>query len=535
MLPYQKETLKEGGIAIMGIGGAGANVLKCFNSSSADNVRLYTLSLDERVGRSCGNVEFVQLGEGLSHGLGSGGDPAVGRQAMEESEGRVREALQDCKLLVLVVGLGGGTGSGAAPVLARLAHEEGIFLVSVVMMPFNFEGKRRREQAELAHEEIARLSDIVFCFENDYMEELFRNRTGARAVFEEVDRLLAKATASVPMIATSPGLINLGLDELAVALENHDSRCIFGSGSGYGATRAQQAAQSAIDSPLATYHGALRFARTAIVHIAGGESLSITEIRQTMEVIQDALGSEDVQIFFGASVKPNLGDEIRVTLIASIDAQEFQAAYSETETPLRPDEEDSSPSSSPTEEETVADSSLEDEPGESEEDEGEPREEDEEEVFNEDEDPFPDDDREDEPEEETDELPEDDSEDEPVDDRSKEDEKWADKEELAPERERPIPPAARREARQMDLFSTPVRREESLPVRERRTSRLSPSSTYEDSGIDDLPPHFDPAVQSERMSPGRSSRVATGRQQHDDIDTPPSLRLNDLRNIFPDN
>ena len=341
MLSYPTPTPKAGGIAIVGIGGAGANVLRCFAASSAENISLYTLSLDERVGHACGNVQFIQLGEGISRGLGSGGDPDVGRNAIVETEARVKEVLESCKLLVMVVGLGGGTGSGAAPVLARMAHEAGIFLVSVVMLPFTFEGKRRREQAERAHEEIARLSDIVFCFENDYMEELFRNHSGARAVFEEVDRLLAKATASVPMMASSPGLINLGLDELAAALQNNDSRCIFGTGSGYGPNRAEQAARSVLESPLVTYHGALRFARTVIVHIAGGDSLSISEIRRVMVTLREALANDDdVQIFFGAAVKPNLGDELRITLVASINSVEFRNALTQTETTVRPIEED---------------------------------------------------------------------------------------------------------------------------------------------------------------------------------------------------
>ncbi len=327
MLPYQTIPQKEDGIAIVGIGGAGANILQCFAGSSANNVHLYTMSLDERVGRSCGsNVEFVQLGGGLNHGLGSGGDPSVGAQAAAESGSDIDRMLKDVRLLVLVAGLGGGTGSGAAPVLAAKAREAGLFLVSVLVMPFGFEGKRRRQQAEEALEEVSRLSDIVFCFENDYMEELFRNRPGARAVFEEVDRILARATASVPMLASSPGFINLGLDELATALENNDSRCLFGSGSGYGPDRAMAAAQAVLESPLVAYHGALSYARTVIVHIAGGDSMSITEIRTIMERIRKALASEDVNIFFGTTVKPHLGDELRVTLIASIDAEEFKEA-----------------------------------------------------------------------------------------------------------------------------------------------------------------------------------------------------------------
>jgi len=338
MLPYQTTPATDNKIAIIGLGGAGANVLQCFGSSSAENVKLYTMSLDERLGRAA-NLQFLQLGRGVNHGLGSGGDPEVGRTAASESREEIAALLEDVRLVVMVVGLGGGTGSGAAPVLAELARERDIFLVSVVLMPFAFEGRRRRTQAEAALAEISTLSDIVFCFENDYMEELFRNRSGARAVFEEVDRLLAKATASVPTLANSPGLINLGLDELAVALSNNDSRCIFGSGSGYGAKRASEAAKAAIESPLLSYKGALGFARTVIVHIAGGENMSLAEIRTVMEQVRAALADESVDIFFGASVKPRLGDELRVTLIASVDAEEMKLA-ADTPAPSAPVEED---------------------------------------------------------------------------------------------------------------------------------------------------------------------------------------------------
>lgn len=336
MLPYQTIPQKENGIAIVGIGGAGANILQCFGGSSADNVHLYTMSLDERIGRGRGsNVRFIQLGGGLNHGLGSGGDPEVGRNAAEESAEELNAMLENTRLLVMVAGLGGGTGSGAAPVLAQMAREKGVFLVSVLLMPFSFEGKRRRAQAEIALEKVACLSDILYCFENDYMEDLFRNRSGARAVFEEVDRVLAQATASVPMLASSPGLINLGLDELATALDNNDSRCLFGSGKGYGPHRAEKAAKAALDSPLISYHNAINYARTVIVHIAGGESMSLHEIRVAMETVREMLADEDVDIFFGTTVKPHLGDEIRVTIIASINSAEFKASLEKPATPVR--------------------------------------------------------------------------------------------------------------------------------------------------------------------------------------------------------
>ena len=527
MLPYQTVSQTEYGISIVGIGGAGANVLQCFGTSSAERVRLFTMSLDERVGRACGNVEFIQLGESLSRGLGSGGDPEVGRHAMEESSARVKEALEGCKLLVMVVGLGGGTGSGAAPVLAQMAHEAGIFLVSVVMMPFGFEGKRRRAQAEAALEEVAKLSDIVFCFENDYMEELFRNRSGARAVFEEVDRLLAKATASVPMMATSPGLINLGLDELATALQNRESRCIFGSGSGYGKDRAVQAAHEAVESPLAAHHRALRHARSVIVHIAGGESLSLTEIRQAMEVVRGSLGSDDVEIFFGATVKAHLGDEIRITLIASLDSEEFKAA-------ILQEEEEAAAAAAQAAEAAAAQAEeeppppAESEPEAPEEPEDEPQYVDEEEDYpprEEEEPPTPEEPEPEEPEDEPEPAPAP----EPEPRRVAEPRRTS-----APRRtQEPTPtpaPAPQPEPapqadppKQLDLFSGPPMRQVEPP------DHYAPTPAQPRNMRSELPPA------AGNYTPGGVARQRVAVPEDDEFDKPPAMRFNDLRDIFPDN
>ncbi len=326
MLPFQSVSRKEDGIVIIGLGGAGANILQRFRGSSAENVRLCIMSLDERLGREAGNVEFIQLGAGLNHGLGSGGDPEVGRLAMEESREEIAALLANARLLVMVVGLGGGTGSGVAPLLAEMASKAGVFLVSVLVMPFAFEGRRRREQADRALEKISSVSDLVFCFENDYMEDLFRTRNGAMAVFEEANTILSQATASIPMLANSPGIINIGLDELVTALRNNDSRCIYGTGTGYGPHRAEDAARAALESPLVAFHHALGLAHTVIVHIAGGNNMSLSELRTAMETIRASLGNDEVNFFFGAAVKPRLGEEIRVSLIASVDAGEFRAA-----------------------------------------------------------------------------------------------------------------------------------------------------------------------------------------------------------------
>lgn len=487
MLSYQTTPQKEHGISIVGIGGAGAGILQCFGSSSADNVRLYTLSLDERMGRSSGsNVNFIQLGGGLNHGLGSGGDPEVGRRAAEESRAELEAILEDSKLLVMVTGLGGGTGSGAAPVLAQIAREKGVFLVSVVLMPFSFEGKRRRQQAEKAQEEIARLTDILFCFENDYMEKLFSNNRGARAVFEEVDRIMAKATAAVPMLATSPGLINLGLDELAIALENNDSRCLFGSGKGYGPHRAEQAARNALDSPLVSYRGALQHSRTVIVHVAGGESMSLHEIRVAVETVKNALRDDDVNIFFGTTVKPHLGDEIRVTLIASVDAGEFAAATARAEAaaPREPELPPAEPQSRPAEPAAVL--AAEDESAE---------------VADADEDE----------EIEAAVFAEEESEDLVV---------AADAEEAEVEEEEGLAAVAEQTLYQGELMPAPT------PAVELTDAERVARARSLFAEVDGNPAALNQYTAATRRRPHTPAE--------DDMDTPPSLRVNDLRSFFPE-
>lgn len=510
MLPYQTIPQKENGIAIVGIGGAGANILQCFGGSSADNVHLYTMSLDERIGRGRGsNVNFIQLGGGLNHGLGSGGDPEVGRNAAEESAEELNAMLENTRLLVMVAGLGGGTGSGAAPVLAQMAREKGVFLVSVLLMPFSFEGKRRRAQAEIALEKVACLSDILYCFENDYMEDLFRNRSGARAVFEEVDRVLAQATASVPMLASSPGLINLGLDELATALDNNDSRCLFGSGKGYGPHRAEKAAKAALDSPLISYHNAINYARTVIVHIAGGESMSLHEIRVAMETVREMLADEDVDIFFGTTVKPHLGDEIRVTIIASINSAEFKASLEKPTTPVRV-----APEKPATSEPVPA--PLQDATPEEEEEEA----------------PAPivetDDEENEQPADAPAAQPQDD-----IFDDSEDDEEAAEQPAHAPSVE--------------DFYAEEEEEEEAAPAPTTHTMQqgeLMPQTPAPRPGMSDeehvararsLFSDVDAAEGDPSKYKVSLRRRPNTSADEDDLDTPPSLRYNDLRDMFPDN
>lgn len=506
MLPFEKEHHKENGIVIVGLGGAGARILSRFSGSSAENVRLCILSPDERLAAQSGNVEFVQLGAGLNHGLGSGGDPEVGARALEESRERVQSLLADARLLVMVAGLGGGTGSGAAPMLAQMAAEAGVFLVSVLVMPFDMEGHRRREQAERALDAVSGYSDIVFCFENNYMEELFTTgRSGVQAVFEAANTLLAQATASIPLMANSPGLINIGLDELMTALRNNDSRCIYGSGKGFGSRRAEQAAKAALESPLVAYHDSLRFAHTVIIHVAGGNNMTLTELRTAVETVRAGLpqreGEDEVRLFFGASVKPHLGEEIRVSLTAGIDAVEFAAVVrAEKEAAEHPAPEPepeilTAIAEEPALPEAPADYPEEEAPLES------PFVEDQTDTFAEEEEA---------PAEEEEEL-------------------------FAPAEDEPLPiPAAPVEPVQQSFFSPGVSPQQSF-----FNLDSEPESAAEESESDpELPNRAASLFETEGgVSPAAYSPEAARRRLNgrDDLDTPPSLRFNDLRDMFPDN
>lgn len=505
MLPFSSVPHQEEGIVIVGLGGAGAHILQRFSGSSAENVRLCIMSPDERLGREIGNVEFLQLGAGLNHGLGSGGDPEVGRLSIEESRSAIKELLEKARLLVMVVGLGGGTGSGAAPVLAEMANEAGVMLVSVAVLPFSFEGTRRREQALKALDEVTRRSDIVFCFENDYMEDLLPGRTAANAVFEEADTILSQATAAIPMFANSPGLINIGLDELMAALRSEDSRCIFGSGKGYGPHRAEDAAQAALESPLVAYHDSLRFAHAVVVHIAGGTNMSLAEIRTAMEAVRKAL-PEEADIFFGASVKPRLGEEIRVSVLASVDADEFRAA-------VQADKEQTAAAAAAAAEDK-ADEQAEEAPAAAPETPAEP-------------------------EPEAEDISEEAETEYPAEEEGPAEEEYSGPEIFAANDDDRAavstfaPPPARPMV-QEELFAPRAAQQSTMGFDDEEDPAPVPASD------DDFARRVRSLFPDEDATPQRAApRFAQENRRHaakadDDLDTPPSLRFNDLRDMFPD-
>ena len=320
MIPYPRDpqqTIPTSAVKIIGLGGAGANMLERIALDGMEGAELLALNTDVRTLHACLAREKIQLGVNLTKGLGAGGDPELGHQAMLESEDQIRASIQGRRIVFLCTGLGGGTGSGAAPIVTRIAREEGAFVVVFATMPFAFEGKRRREQAETALNELAVLSNALVTFDNNRMGELVLAKQGIHEAFAAADHMICESIKAVIRLVIRPGLINVGLDDLMSALRTNRSRCLFGSGIATGKDRATKALKNALNSPLLDQGALLKDAQTVLVHLAGGEDLTLFEIELLMQRLQKYV-PEKAHVLFGAAVDPAMGDSLSITLISAL-------------------------------------------------------------------------------------------------------------------------------------------------------------------------------------------------------------------------
>lgn len=304
-------------VKIVGLGGAGTNMLDRVALDGLEGAEILALNTDIRTLSGSVATERIQLGRNLTKGLGTGGDPELGHQAVIEAEDEIRRALKGRKIVFVCVGLGGGTGSGAAPIVARIAREEGAFVVMFATMPFVFEGRRRREQAETALNELAVLSNALVTFDNSRMGELVLAKQGIHEAFAAADRMISESIKAVIRLVVRPGLINIGLDDLMSALRTTRSRCLFGSGIARGKDRAQKALRGALQSPLLDQGALLRDAESVLVHLCGGQDLTLFEIELLMESLSKYV-PEKAHVLFGAAVDPSMEDQLSITLVSSL-------------------------------------------------------------------------------------------------------------------------------------------------------------------------------------------------------------------------
>lgn len=325
MIKYQRDeqqTIPDSQVKIVGVGGAGLNMIDRVALDGIQGAELLALASDARLLISSVASEKVQLGAKLTMGLGCGGDPDLGARAAQGQETEIRDALRERNMVFLCVGLGGGTGSGAAPLVARIAREMGAFVVVFATMPFGFEGKRRREQAETSLNELSVISNALVTFENSRMGELVLAAQGIHEAFAAADRMISESIQAVTRLVVKPGIVNVGLDDLISSLSATRSRCLFGSGIASGENRSQAALQNALTSPLLDKGRLLKDTQTALVHVCGGEGMTLFEVELLMRELSKHV-PEDAHILFGAAVDANMGDNLSVTIISSLPEEGF--------------------------------------------------------------------------------------------------------------------------------------------------------------------------------------------------------------------
>jgi cell division protein FtsZ len=324
-------------IRVIGVGGAGSNILDRAMLDGIDHVELATANTD--VQSLTGSVanQKIQLGRNLTRGLGSGGDPELGLAAAEESGDEIQSAVAGCDILFLCAGLGGGTGSGATPFIANLGKEAGALVLVLVTMPFTFEGRRRCAQAAASLELIRQNADAVICFENDRMAEITLPRMGIHEAFAAADVTISQSIRAMANLLLQPGLIRLGFDDICAVLRQGDARALFGFGEADGENRAHDALVKALRNPLMHRGDMLASASNIIVQIRGAATVTLGEVGIVMEELNRHI-SDRSQLMMGVAVDSGMGPRLSVSILSSLgdsSQRPVRAAYPALREPER--------------------------------------------------------------------------------------------------------------------------------------------------------------------------------------------------------
>ncbi len=300
-------------IRVVGVGGAGLNALHRMMDAGIAQVDFIAVNTDLQALAVSDAPVKISIGEGVTHGLGSGADPSVGRKAAEDAADQLRTALRGSDMVFVTAGEGGGTGTGAAPVVARVAREVGALTVGIVTTPFRFEGTRRRSAAERGVEELRAACDTVIVIPNDRLLEVLDRGTSMVDAFRIADDVLRQGVQGICDLITTPGLINLDFADVRTVMQDAGA-ALMGIGYATGPNRAREAAERALGSPL--IDAEIVSARGILLSIAGGDDLSLVEVNDAAEVVR-ATATDDTNIIFGATVDPRLTGSVWVTVVAT--------------------------------------------------------------------------------------------------------------------------------------------------------------------------------------------------------------------------
>jgi cell division protein FtsZ len=300
-------------IKVVGIGGAGTNAINRMVDSGVKGVEFIAVNTDVQQLDVCDADVKIHIGQEITHGLGGGADPSVGREAMEVSRDQLKGALRGADLVFVTAGEGGGTGTGGAPVVAGVARELGAVTIAIVTKPFGFEGNRRQRQAVEGIDALREVADTVISIPNDRLLEVVERNTSVVEAFQHADDILRQGVQGITDLITVPGLINLDFADVRTIV--HDAgTALLGIGVAGGENRAQAAADMAIHSPL--LETSIDGARGLLLNITGGEDLTLYEVNEAAGVISEA-ADDDANIIFGAVVDERLEGKISITVVAT--------------------------------------------------------------------------------------------------------------------------------------------------------------------------------------------------------------------------
>ncbi|HVN87740.1 MAG TPA: cell division protein FtsZ, partial [Candidatus Binatia bacterium] len=322
-------------IKVVGIGGGGGNAVNTMIASGLPGIDFITANTDVQALRASLAPVKLQLGEQLTKGLGAGANPDVGREAALEDSERLREVLAGADMVFITAGMGGGTGTGGAPVVARIAKELGALTVGVVTKPFQFEGKKRMRQADVGIAALKDAVDTLIAIPNQRLLVIAGRNTSLLDTFKKADDVLLQAVRGISDLITVHGLINLDFADVRTIMADM-GMAMMGCGIASGESRAIEAAQKAVSSPLLE-DISIQGAQGVLINITGSPDLSLHEVNEAATLIQEE-AHEDANIIFGAVIDERMGDEIRITVIATgFDAarpQAVQPPAREAELPL---------------------------------------------------------------------------------------------------------------------------------------------------------------------------------------------------------
>ncbi len=301
-------------IKVIGLGGGGSNSLNSMISlQQIQGVEFMAINTDAQALMNNQSPTKVQIGETITRGLGSGGDPEVGRQAAEESTQKLEDVLQDADMIFLTAGMGGGTGTGSIPVVAQIARSIGALTVAVVTKPFAFEGTRRMVVAEEGVEKLKDKVDALIIIPNQRLLETVEKNMTLQEAFKLADSVLGQGVQGISDLITMPGLINVDFADVKTIMSNAGS-ALMGIGVAGGENRAAAAARMAIASPLLEV--SIEGAKGVLFNIVGGSDLSMTEVNEAAQIIAQA-ADPDANIIFGATIKEDQLDQIKISVIAT--------------------------------------------------------------------------------------------------------------------------------------------------------------------------------------------------------------------------